>query len=54
MAVMDNVSGGGNHGKDASTTMATTPVQQGRWHGCNNSKNASNRGKALGNNQLAQ
>ena len=41
-------------GKDASATMATTPVRQGHWCRCNNIKDASNRGIATGNNQPAQ
>ncbi len=54
MAMMNNGSVGSNDGKDASTTMAMMPVQQGHWHGHNNGKNASNRGNMLGNNQPAQ
>ncbi len=30
-----------------SATAATMPVQQGRWHGCNYSKDASNRGNPM-------
>ncbi len=41
-------------GKDASATMATMPVQQGRWRGRNDDKDASNRGNATSNNQPAQ
>jgi hypothetical protein len=44
MAAMGDDSVGGNDGKDASTTMAIMPVQQGLWHGHNNRKDASNRG----------
>ena len=40
--------------KDASAIMVTTPVRQGGWHGLNGGKDASNRGNATGNNQLAQ
>jgi hypothetical protein len=53
-AAMDDGSVGGNDGNDASATMAMMPVQQGRWHGHNNGKDASNRGNVLGNNQPAQ
>jgi hypothetical protein len=53
-AAIDNGSVGGNNGKDASTTTAMMPVQQGRWHGHNNGKDASNRGNVLCNNQLLQ
>jgi len=41
-------------GKDASATMATTPVQQGCWRWHNNGKDASNRGNVTSNNQPAQ
>ena len=41
-------------GKDASATTTTTPVRQGHWHGRNDSKEASNRGKMTGNNQPVQ
>jgi hypothetical protein len=53
-AAIDNGSVGDNNGKDASATTAMMPVQQGRWHGHNNSKDASNRGNVLCNNQPAQ
>ena len=35
-------------GKDASATMATTPVRQGHWCRCNNSKDSINRGNTTG------
>jgi hypothetical protein len=54
MAAMYNGSVSSNDGKDASATMAMMPVQQGRWHGHNNGKDAGNRGNVLGNNQPAQ
>ncbi len=53
MAAIEDSSRGGNDGKDASAMMAMMPVQQGSWNGHNNGKNASNRGKVLGNNQSA-
>jgi hypothetical protein len=54
MAAMDGGSVGGDDGKNASATTAMMPVQQGRWHGHNNSKDASKKGNILGNNQPAQ
>jgi hypothetical protein len=54
MATMADSSGGGKDVKDASATTATTPVQRGRWHRCNNGKDVSNRGNATGNSQPAQ
>jgi hypothetical protein len=51
---IDDGSVGGNDGNNASTTMAMMPVQRGHWHGHNNSKDASNRGNVLCNNQPAQ
>ena len=51
---MDSGSVGGNDGKDASASMAMMPVQQGLRHGHNKSKDTSNRGNMLGNNQRAQ
>jgi hypothetical protein len=51
MALMDGGSGGGNDDKDASAMRTKTLVQQGFWQGCNNGKDASNRGNnATGNN----
>jgi hypothetical protein len=41
-------------GKDASAITVTMPVQQGRWHGRNDGKDASNRDNTTGNNQPAQ
>ncbi len=53
-AAIDDGSVGGNNGKDANSTTAMMPVQQGRWHGQNNGKDAGNRGNVLCNNQPAQ
>jgi hypothetical protein len=50
IAAIDDGSVGGNDGKDASATTAMMPVQRGRWHGHNNSEDASNRGNVLCNN----
>ena len=41
-------------GKDASSTTATMPVQQGHWHGRNDGKDASNSGNVTSNNQPVQ
>ena len=41
-------------GKDAGAITVTMPVQQGRWHGCNDGKDASNRDNMTGNNQPAK
>jgi hypothetical protein len=40
--------------KDASTITVTTPVRRGGWRRRKDSKDASNRGNATGNNQPAQ
>ena len=40
--------------KDASAIMVTTPVRRGGWRRRKDSKDASNRGNATGNNQPAQ
>jgi hypothetical protein len=53
-AAIDDGSVGGNDGNNASKTTAMMPVQQGHWHGHNNSKDASNRGNGLCNNQPAK
>jgi hypothetical protein len=53
-AAIDDGSVGGNNGKDASATTAMMPVRWGCWHGYNNSKDASNKGNVLCNNQPAQ
>jgi hypothetical protein len=54
IVAMDDGSVGGDDGKDASSTAAMMPVQQGHWHGHNNGKEASNRANVLGNKQPSQ